>query len=139
MTKKIDSTGWTVLLAVVLFLCLSGALMAYNSFCEDCYIHWVDGKTPELSFLDAQCCTTGSIHCDIMEQDDWDKQLWNAQWCANNWDGYRYTCSGQSYSCTSGGGGGGGGGGFGGGGGSCHIQLGTLCPATCFSCTYFLF
>ncbi len=72
--------------------------------------------------------------------------------CDQNYDMLGWLCQTYGGPCNNGNSGGGlygcwaedcwssgGGGGGGGGGGSCSVQTGTLCPAECFSCTYWYY
>lgn len=128
----------TVRLAGVLLFSALVVPSVLGQYCEDCYRKFI---TPRRGapYFDAQCCFSGTYHCENLEFAGWDQMRSNLSFCRETWtDVIGYECEGDSGPCTSfddGTGGGTGGGGGGGGGSSCTIQVGHLCPATCFSCT----
>lgn len=122
--------GVTVI-ALVVWL-LGGATTASAGLCESCN-EWTNdvNENPHLWPRDAGCCFTDTYNnnCDQFPCCTV-KWLMYACWVNAVEDGY--VCGGwDNNTCNDGGGPGGG------GGGGCHIQHGTLCPAECFSCSYF--
>ena len=119
---------------VLLVSLLAGAIagsspsVAAAQFCEDCW------RCPvRFNPTIYECCeasTDGQKTCGLRHPDCERRVV-----AANNCYSSSTSCQGTSHSCRAGGGGSGGGG----GGGACSIPYGNLCPAECFSCTYYYY